>query len=151
MAQLFSLGITTFYVTRTTYLHSGLASSSRDAWQQAIEEAGFPTVLEPTLDLRRDTGFRPTTYKEQATGYEFYLEPAAGILEAYPHITEQVGSRDMCATFRWGGDLAECAAAISSAAVLTKLADGIYFYPDDDIIRTAADVVEATREELASI
>ena len=124
---------------------------SRDAWQQAIEEAGFPTVLEPTLDLRRDTGFRPTTYKDQATGYEFYLEPAASILEAYPHITEQVGSRDMCATFRWGGDLVECAAAISSAAVLTKLADGIYFYPDDDIIRTAADAVEATREELSSI
>ena len=92
-----------------------------------------------------------TTYKEQATGYEFYLEPAASYLEAYPHIAEHIGSRDMCATFRWGGDLTECAAAISSAAALTKLADGIYFYPDDDIIRTAADVVEATREELSSI
>jgi hypothetical protein len=124
---------------------------SRDAWQQAIEKAGFPTVLEPTLDLRQDTGFRPTSYKYQATGYEFCLEPAAGILEAYPHIADQVGSRDMCATFRWGGDLLECAAAISSAAVLTKLAGGIYFYPADDIIRTAADVVEATREELNSI
>src|SRR6185312_4233262 len=86
---------------------------SRDAWQQAIEEAGFPTVLDQTLDLRRDTGFTPTTYKGQATGYEFYLEPAAGLIEAYPHIAEQVGNRDMCATFRWGGDLAECAAAIS--------------------------------------
>jgi hypothetical protein len=124
---------------------------SRDAWQLAIEEAGFPTVLEPALDLRRDTGFRPTTYKEQATGYEFYLEPAAGILEAYPHVKEPVGSRDICATFRWGGDLTECAAAVSSAAVLTKLADGIYFFPDDGIIRTATDVVEATREELISI
>ena len=124
---------------------------SRDDWQQAIDDAGFPTVLDLSLDLRRDTGFRPTIYKEQATGYEFYLEPAAGILESYSHITEQVGSRDMCATFRWGGDIMECAATISSAAALTKLSDGIYFYPDDDIIRTAADVVEATREELASI
>jgi len=124
---------------------------SRDAWQQAIEKAGFPTVLEPTLDLRRDTGFTPASYKDQAAGYEFYLEPAAGILEAYPHITEQVGGRDMCATFRWGGNLVECAAAISSAAALTKLADGIYFYPDDDIIRTAQDVVDTTREELSSI
>ncbi len=124
---------------------------SRDAWQQAIEEAGFPTVLDPTLDLRRDTGFSPTTYKEQATGFEFSLDSAADILESYSHITEQVGDRDKCATFRWGGDLVECAAALSSAAALTKLADGIYFYPDDDIIRTAADVVETTREELSSI
>ena len=135
-------------------LHIFLQNSqvpSRDAWQGAIEEAGFLTILEPTLDLRRDTGFRPTSYKGQATGYEFYLEPAAGILEAYPHIAKKVGSRDVCATFRWGGDLVECAAAISSAAVLTELADGIYFYPDDDIIRTAENVVEATREELSSI
>ena len=124
---------------------------SRDDWQQAIDDAGFPTVLDLSLDLRRDTGFRPTIYKEQATGYEFYLEPAAGILESYSHLAEQVGSRDMCATFRWGGDLMECAAAISSAAALTKLADGIYFYPDDDIIRTAEDVVETTRQELSSI
>ena len=124
---------------------------SRDDWQQAIDDAGFPTVLDLSLDLRRDTGFRPTIYKEQATGYEFYLEPAPGILESYSHIAEQVGNRDMCATFRWGGDLVECAAAISSAAALTKLADGIYFYPDDDIIRTAEDVVETTRQELSSI
>ena len=124
---------------------------TREVWQQAIEEAGFPTVIEQTLDLRRDTGFRPTTWKEQATGFEFYLEPAVGVLESYPHIAEQVGSRDMCVTFRWGGDLAECAAAISSAAALTKLVGGIYFYPDDDIIRTADDVVEATREELSAI
>lgn len=124
---------------------------SRDDWQQAIDDAGFPTVLDLSLDLRRDTGFRPTIYKEQATGYEFCLEPAAGILESYSHLAEQVGGRDMCATFRWGGDLMECAAAISSAAALTKLADGIYFYPDDDIIRTAEDVVETTRQELSSI
>jgi hypothetical protein len=124
---------------------------SRDAWQQAIEEAGFPTVLEPTLNPRRDTGFRPSTYKGQATGYEFCLEPADGILESYAHIAGQVAGREICATFRWGGDLVECAAAISSAAALTKLANGIYFYPDDEVIRTADEVVEATREELSSI
>jgi hypothetical protein len=50
---------------------------TRDAWQQAIEEAGFATIFEPTLDLRRDTGFVPTSYKGQAMGYEFYLEPSA--------------------------------------------------------------------------
>jgi hypothetical protein len=124
---------------------------NRDIWQQAIEQAGFPTVLEQTLDLRRDTGFRPTTYKGQSTGFEFYLEPATNILSSYTHIASQVGSRDRCATFRWGGDLIECAAALSAAAALTKLTDGIYFYPDDEILYGADQVVEATRKDLSSI
>jgi len=124
---------------------------TRDSWQHAIEEAGFPTILEPTLDLRHDTGFRPPTYNDQATGYEIYLEVAAGLLEVYPDMAEQVGPRDMCVTFRWGGDLLEYAAAISSAAALTKLTDGIYFFPDDGIFRTAVNVIKETRDELAPI
>ena len=124
---------------------------SRDIWQQAIEQSGFPTVLEPTLDLRRDTGYRPTSYKGQSTGFEFSLDAAAGILASYPQMATRVAGRDKCATFRWGGDLTECAAALSSAAALTKLADGIYFYPADEIVYTAQDVVEATRQELSSI
>ena len=124
---------------------------SREAWQQAIEQLGFPTVLDPTLDVRKDTGFSPTTYKGQSTGFEFSLDPAADILSSYSHITPQVGSRDQCATFRWGGDMTECAASLSAAAALTKLTDGIYFYPDDDIIYGADEAVEATRRDLASI
>jgi len=124
---------------------------SRDDWQQAIEQLGFPTVLEPSLDLRRDTGYRPTTYKGQSSGFEFYLKPAVGILSSYPHIASRVGSRETCATFRWGGDLKECAASLSAAAALTNLADGIYFYPDDDILYSAAEVVEATRRDISSI
>ncbi len=124
---------------------------SRETWQQAIEQSGFPTVLEQSLDLRRDTGFRPTTYKGQSTGFEFSLGPAADILSSYSHITPKVGSRDKCATFRWGGDLTECAASLSAAAALTKLTDGIYFYPDDDILYSADEAVEATRRDLSSV
>jgi hypothetical protein len=124
---------------------------SRAAWQHTIEQLGFPTTLERSLDLRRDTGFRPTIYKEQPTGFEFHLEPAAGILSGYSHIAPHVGDRDMCATFRWGGDLTECAAALSAAAALTKIAGGIYYYPDDDILYGPDEVVEATRRDLSSI
>jgi len=124
---------------------------SRDAWQQAIEQLGFPAALEPSLDLRRDTGFRPTSFRGQSTGFEFALEPAADILSSYSHIAPKVGSRGKCATFRWGGDIAECGAALSAAAALTKLTDGIYFYPDDDILYDADEAVAATQRDLASI
>ena len=124
---------------------------SRDVWQQTIEQLGFPAVLDPTLDLRNDTGFSPTIFRGQSTGFEFYLESAADVLSSYQHITPKVDNRDMCATLRWGGDLAECGAAISAAAALTKLADGIYFYPDDDIVYGADEAVSATQEDLALI
>jgi hypothetical protein len=124
---------------------------SRDDWQHAIEQLAFPTVLDATFDLRRDTGFSPATYKGQPTGFEFYLEPAADILSSYPHIAPMVGVRNMCASFRWGGDLTECAAAISAAAALAKLTDGIYFYPDDDLVYRAGEAIEATWRDLGSI
>ncbi len=124
---------------------------NRDAWQQAIEQLGFPTVLNPTMDVRTDTGFSPATYKGQPTGFEFELEPAADILADYFHIASQVGGRDQCATFRWSSDLIEGAAAWSASAALAKLTDGIYFYPDDDTILDADAAVEATRRDLNSI
>jgi hypothetical protein len=111
-------------------LHIFLSDSQipdRAAWQRTIEQLGFPT------------------------GFEFSLEPAADILSSYSHIVPQIGQRDRCATFRWGGDLIEMCAALSSAAALVKISDGIYFYPDDDILYTADEAVEATRRDLSSV
>ncbi len=122
---------------------------SRAAWQQAIEQLGFSAVLDPTLDVRQHTGFSPTTYGGRSTGFEFYLEPAAELLSVYSHIESQVGNRDMCATFRWGGDLTEMSAALSAAAALAKLVDGIYYYPDDGFLYTADEAVEATQRDLS--
>jgi hypothetical protein len=124
---------------------------TRQAWQQVIEDEGFPTVLDATLDVRQQTGFSPTVYAGQSTGFEFLLEPAADLLSSYPHIVDRVGDRKKCATFRWGEDLTEMAAALSSAAALTKLTDGIYYYPNDDIVYGAEEVVEATRSDLSAL
>jgi hypothetical protein len=130
------------------FMHDSRVPTRAD-WQQAIEQIGFPTVLDSSLDLRQDTGYSPTTYAGKSTGFEFYLDPASEILSAYPHIAKQVGTRDVCASFRWGGDMDEMCAAISAAA-LAKLTDGVYFYPDD-IVYGADEAVEATRRDLASI
>jgi hypothetical protein len=124
---------------------------SRDAWQQTIQELGFPAVLDRSLDLRRDTGFTPTNFRDQATGFEFSLDSATEVLSSYPHIAKRVGGRDKCVTFRWGGDLLECGAALSAAAALAKAADGIYFYPDDDLCYEAEEAVATIRRDLGSI
>ena len=85
------------------------------------------------------------------TGFEFDLTPAAELLSCYPQIAPIVGDRTVCATFRWGGDLIEMAAVLSSAAALTKLTNSIYYYPNDEIVYDADEVVEATRSDLSSL
>ncbi|SRR5581483_5173 len=135
-------------------LHIFLSDSrvpDRATWQKAIEDLGFATILDANFDVRHDTGFRPATYEGQETGFEFTLGAAADVLPTYPHVAARVGARDKCATFIWGGELTEMCAALSAAAALAKLADGIYFYPDDDIIYTADEAVEAVRRDLSSI
>jgi hypothetical protein len=124
---------------------------TRDAWQQAIEELGFPTVLDPTLKVKHQTGFSSAVYDGHSTGFEFDLGPAAETLSHYPQIAPIVGDRAACATFRCGGDLIEMAAALSSAAALTKLANGIYYCPNDEIVYDADEVVEAMRNDLSSL
>src|SRR5947209_2062371 len=81
-------------------------------WQQAIREAGFDLRLDSSLRLREDTGFRPAIYRDRETGFEFDLWPASDTIDAHPDIASSIGDRDMSANFRWGGDPAECAAAV---------------------------------------
>ena len=124
---------------------------NRAAWQQAIDEAGFPAVLDATLDLRKDSGFSPTVYNGQESGFELYLDSAASYLESYPQIAEVVGARDMCISFRWGGDVVEAAAAISCGAALTKLTDGIYLDAETGRVFTADVVLDGIQEDLAGL
>jgi hypothetical protein len=135
-------------------VHIFLADSGvpdREAWQKAIEQLGFPTVLDSAFDVRSDTGFRPAKYDAQSTGFEFHLGAAADVLPTYPHVAARIGARDKCATFTWGGDLTEMCVALSAAAAFAKLADGIWYSPEDDIIYTADEAVEATRRDLSSV
>ena len=132
------------------FLHDSRVPS-RDAWQRAIDELSFPVVLDTALNVREQTGFLPTIYAGQSTGFEFYLESSQDILSSYSHIAESVGDREKCATFRWGGDLTEMAAALSVAAALTQLVDGVYYYPNDDIVYGRDDAVKTLSEDLSSL
>ena len=51
----------------------------------------------------------------------------------------------------WGGNLTEMAAAICSASALAHLTDGLYFYPDDDLLYTADEALAVTREDLKHV
>jgi hypothetical protein len=124
---------------------------TRVVWQQAIERIGFPVLLDSNLDVREHRGFCPATFRGQSAGFEFHLEPATETMSAYPQIAPRVGNREKCAIFRWGGNLLEMGSALAAAACLTEVTDGVYFYPEDELVYGAAEAVEATRRDLNSI
>jgi hypothetical protein len=123
---------------------------SRDEWQQAIEQAGFPTVLEDSLSLRADAGYCDATYQGESASFELHFVPAETVLRHHDSIETPVAGRDACVTFRWSGDAHSQYAALSSAAALTKVIDGICYDPDMDMIYSAVDVVADFRKMLES-
>ena len=42
-------------------------------------------------------------------------------------------------------------AALSAAASLAKVTDGVYFYPDDDIVYEADEALSSTQRDLKSV
>lgn len=129
----------------------GCSVPTIEAWQNAIELEAFPLVLDPETDLKSHRGFLPAKYDGRPTGFEFYLDAASEILATYPHVGTSAGHCTRCATFSWGGDILEMCAALSAAASLAKLTNGLYFYPDDDIIYDADQALIATRNDLKSV
>ncbi len=105
---------------------------TRQQWQSAITEMGFPLQLDPELDLTDQSGFSPCTLNGKSTGCEISLDSPDDILPAYPSMRERAQGTDRVVTFCWGGDSAECACALAAAAALVKRSDGIAYNPQDD-------------------
>ncbi|MFN3653395.1 MAG: hypothetical protein ACK47B_27775 [Armatimonadota bacterium] len=105
---------------------------TREDWQVAIAGLAFPVELDPGLKVRGAEGFVPCTLESRPSGFELYTEPAAALLEDYPELAEQVGNRSSAITFRWGGDLRECACVMAAAAGLAACSDALLYYPDDE-------------------
>ena len=114
---------------------------SRDEWQEAINKAGFPTVLEDALSLRCAAGYCDATYKGEAASFELNIMPAEPIVHRHDSIERPLEGRDTCVTFHWSDDMGSQGAALSSAAALTKAIDGICYDPDMDLIYTGNDAV----------
>jgi hypothetical protein len=94
----------------------------------------MPFELDATLDPLNDKGFSPSKVKGVDSGFEIYSEPAGDILANYPDLAKSVTGRDWCISFRWGGDIRECACVSAASAALVKGYDALAYYPNDDMM-----------------
>jgi hypothetical protein len=106
---------------------------NRASGQAAVDSLALPLRLFSGLDPIHDTGFSPSEIKGLKSGFEIYSEPTRAHLQDQADLRKVVGNRDWCISFRWGGDLNECACVLAASAGLVRLCDAVAYYPDDDL------------------
>jgi hypothetical protein len=123
----------------------------RDALQAAIDALGFDCKLDAFYVPFQASGFLPCTLNGNNAGFEIYFEPVTELLAQFPSLVPTIGSRDAAITFRWGGDMAECACVLIVSAALAKSFSAVVHYQDDDLLYSADQLVQDASSALATI
>ena len=116
-----------------------LKSSSvptRDHWQQAIDRAGLDLKLDPKFEPRTNVGFVPCKLNGAESGVEMYFDDSAEFIEDFAAIA---GDRDCCISFRWGGNMRECACAMIASLALATDFGAVVSYEGEPPYQNLAD------------
>ena len=113
---------------------------TREAWQSAIQALGYPVSLDEALTVKESSGFVPCRLVDGDSGFELFVDRVQTIVEEYPTIKGRVQGRIWAISFRWGGNLGECACVMAGAAGLMRSSGAIVYYPDDDLWYEEADL-----------
>jgi hypothetical protein len=121
------------------------------SWQAGLDGSGLGVKIGGKFNPVEDSGFVPCTYNDSETGFEFFLGSRDDLIESYPEMKLKTEAFDTSATFVWSGDLSECASALSSAAILTQLSDGLMYDPQEDQVFGGSEAVLQVRQTIESI
>lgn len=134
----------TAYVVRATV-------PDRAALQSAVDALGFDCKIDAFYVPFQCSGFRPCVLAGSEPGFEIYFESAAEVLSSFPDLLVSVGGRDVAITFRWGGDMSNCACVLIVSAALANSFGAIVHYQDDDILYSGEQLVAEARLALQAI
>jgi hypothetical protein len=121
----------------------------RESWQAAIDKIGIDLKLDPDLDLSHHEGFSPCQLRGKPSGFEVSVTATSEVLRDYPSLLPAVGSRPHVVSFRWGGDMAECACVLGANLALLRHFKGVAYYPPDDLLYDVDQLEEELRQSLA--
>ena len=119
--------------------------------QDALDGSGLGVKIHSTFNPVEDSGFVPCSYKDSESGFEFFLGSRADLIESYPDLKQKTEGLDTSAAFVWSGDLNEFVSAVSSAAILTQLSDGLMYDPQEDQVFGGSEAVLQARQTIESI
>jgi hypothetical protein len=134
-------------------LQTAFVEKSRVPDRAKLEEAacalGFDLAIDEFYRPFDCSGFLPCVLNGKKSGFEIYFESTDEALQSFPRLKEEVGSRDCAISFRWGGDMTECACVIIVSAALAKSFGAVVHYQDDDLLYTAEQLIEEAKSALA--
>ena len=121
------------------------------ALQLAIDQLGLNLTIDDSYRAFDCSGFLPCVLKGKKSGFEIYFGSSEEGVQAFPHLRKKIGDRDCVITFRWGGDMAECACVCIVGAALAKSFDAVVHYEPDDMLYSSDGLLqeaEAAMKEL---
>ncbi len=124
---------------------------SRETLQAAVNSLGFDCKIDAFYVPFQCSGFLPCVLNGRESGFEIYFESAKEVMADFSTLAESVGNRDVAITFRWGGDMAECACVLILSAALANEFGAIVHYHDDNMLYSAEQLVEEARAALQSL
>lgn len=122
---------------------------SHAAFQAAIDGTGFDLKLDPFYRPLVSEGFHPCKFGDRETSLEIMWQPTDEIREAFPHLMDDIGDRDICLTFILHSEMVECAAAMMASAALACEFDAFVLYQDEEIVYTPEQLIEEAKAALA--
>ena len=133
---------------QTAFIAKG-SVPDRAKLEEAVRALGFDLSIDEFYEPFNCSGFLPCVLKGRNSGFEIYFDSPTEAIENFPHLKEEVGTRDCAITFRWGGDIAECACVLIVSAALAKNFDALVHYHGGDLVYTPDQLIEQANQALA--
>jgi len=130
-------------VALIVYIHDS-EIPSRDEWQRALDEVGTHLILDQ-FSPREHMGFLPAKLGGQESGFEYFVQRAE--LPGDDQTRAEIGDRDRMVSFVCHSDRLEGRVAALAAAVLTRIANGVFFDPQGGEFATGDSVFALIEQE----
>lgn len=119
--------------------------NSMAEWQRALDLETYPVQFVSGIRFESARGLVPATLNGQQTGFEFYHDAAAEMIDHYGR--DNFPNRWAYALgFRWRGDLAEFQAAWMAATAYARATGGVIFDPQAGRSYSAAEAADVVKD-----
>jgi len=118
----------------------------RDTLQHAVRALGFDLVIDGFYKPFDCSGFLPCVLEGRKSGFEIYFGPTEETFQSFPALRELAAGRDHTITFRWGGDMGECACVLIISAALAASFGGLVHYDPDELLYSSDKLIAEAKQ-----
>ena len=118
------------------------------SWKAAINDAGFPVILDDDFEVDSFSGFLPCPVNGEISGFEYYASVVS------PKEAREMGvgeESDFSVQFCFGSRELELVSALAASSVLASVSGGLLDDPQSGESVPGGDAVNWAKEQLKQI